>query len=281
MIEISSLANKSFKRALKLKDGRSRKKEKAFLIESRKLFIEAIEAGLLPQTVFVNRKGYGYFYSPENKKNLEIWDRVLSHKKGEPEFLLLKDSLFNELSSFKNPDGIIGLFSTFKIGDAASLQIDPKSTSDRILVLDQIQDPGNMGTIIRSAEAFSFNKILAYKSVDFFNEKVLRASMGSVFRLDLYNISIEDLKSIKEKTSITLLAADMEGLDAYEYNWDKASMLIIGNEGQGLSKEIRRLDPLYLRIDMAGKVESLNAGVSASILMALAAKGDRAKARQI
>ena len=123
-----------------------------------------------------------------------------------------------------------------------------------------------MGTIIRSAEAFGFNDIILMpETVDIYNEKTLRASMGSIFRLNIVQRSIEDISQLKK--SYKLLAADMKGYDINEYEIKENLILAIGNEANGLSKEIRNLTDDFVKIPMKGQIESLNAAIAASILM--------------
>lgn len=133
-------------------------------------------------------------------------------------------------------------------------------------MLDQINDPGNMGTIIRSAEAFGFSDIiLLANTCDIYNEKTLRASMGSIFRLNFVYKNMDDVKNLKEKYKI--VSADMSGYDINEFKSDEDLILAIGNEANGLSDEVRNLTDIFVKIPMQGKIESLNAAIAASIIM--------------
>ena len=123
-----------------------------------------------------------------------------------------------------------------------------------------------MGTIIRSAEAFGFNDILlAPHTVDIYNEKTLRASMGSIFRLNIKQTSYDDIALLKK--SYKLVAADMSGYDINTCKIDEDIILVIGNEANGLSDKVKSMTDIFVKIPMKGKIESLNAAIAASILM--------------
>lgn len=198
----------------------------------------------------------------ESKKEVEVL--LVSEEGKEPAYVkefphtYITASLFQELSSFPSKEEVI-------LVAKGGLKKDIQQLKEAPLVLDRIQDPGNMGTIIRSAEAFSFSSVLAIDSCEFENPKALRASMGSSFRLDLFALSLEEFL---ENNSYPLLGADMEGVDYRSFLWDKDYALVIGNEGQGIDPKIRSHIRHFLSIPMGGQVESLNAAIAASLLMA-------------
>lgn len=270
MLKITSSVNKAYKRALKARSSKGRKKEGVFLVDSFKLFFEGLMAGLDYREVYLNNKGFEKLEEIENKfrSGEDEYRNSLFSLKNKANFYLLEDKLFDKLSYFQNPDGIIGLAEGGIVNDLDRLLFDLTDYKSSILLLDRIRDPGNMGTLIRSAEAFSFGKIISLDSVDFFNEKTLRASMGSAFRLDLYEITNDDLEKFSKSCNLPIIGADMAGEDLFSK--DRQEMvLVIGNEGSGLSMEIRDICDSFVSIKMDGKVESLNAAVSGSILMAL------------
>ena len=133
-------------------------------------------------------------------------------------------------------------------------------------MLDGINDPGNIGTMIRSAEAFGFKDvILMPDTVDVYNEKSLRASMGSIFRLNIINMSYRDVDRLKPIYKI--LSADMVGIDVTAFKKDSKIILAIGNEANGLSQNMREITDDFIKIPMEGEIESLNAAIAASIIM--------------
>lgn len=233
---IESVSNQNFKLINKLKMKKYRDKENSFIIESRKLVDEAIASSADIDFIFL-RKGVA-FESP--------------HKT-----LVFSEALFDKLSSMTSPDGI---------GAVAKKKKEREVDSSKILLLDGINDPGNIGTMIRTSEAFGFRDIILMPgTVDIYNEKSLRASMGSIFRLNIVEMDYEEIKKLK--TSYKILAADMDGLDIREYEKKSKMILAIGNEANGLSKNIRDLTDEFIKIPMEGEIESLNAAIAASIIM--------------
>ena len=140
----------------------------------------------------------------------------------------------------------------------------------KILFLENLQDPGNLGTIMRTAEGAGMTGLILSKgSVDFYNPKTVRSTMGSLFRVPF--VYAEDLKKAlhaAKKQGITLYAAHLEGTNDYDKErWNSKSGILIGNEANGLSEDISELADVKVKIPMCGKLESLNASIAAGILM--------------
>ena len=161
---VTSPSNDLIKKVNKLRKKKYRKEYSSFVIESKKLIEEAFLSGLEVEGVLIRSDKDPLNYSAN--------------------YTFIEEYLFNKISSLVTPDGYMAIV---KMKETALI-------TDRILVLDKIQDPGNMGTLIRSAEAFAFDTIISISSVDFYNEKVLRSSMGSIFRLNLHEKSYDFLK---------------------------------------------------------------------------------------
>ncbi|MDO5026996.1 MAG: RNA methyltransferase [Tissierellia bacterium] len=233
---IESKDNAQLKKIRKLRQKKYRYKERKFVIESKKLLIEALENGVDIDFILVRQDVSDDFDGYDLK--------------------ICSPDIFNSISQMVSPDGYLAVanFPDVHVG-----------ASDRILLLDHISDPGNLGTIIRSAEAFSFNTIYLLNTVDPYNEKTLRASMGSIFRLKLVDLAQEDLGNLAEK--YTFYIGDMKGKDYKKEAFAGPVCLIIGNEANGISDEIRKLADKAIKIPMSGRIESLNAAISASILM--------------
>lgn len=229
---INSSDNGSVKELRKLSKKKYRNQTSTFIIETKKMIDEALRSNINIINIFIR----------EDQKN--NYDNAT----------ILSKNLFDELSTLVTPDGYMAIVE----------KPTNKDVDDKVLILDQIQDPGNMGTLIRSAEAFGFNTIMSIKSCDFYNEKVLRATMGSIFRLNLIDSNYDDIKNLK---NYDIYIADMSGKDYREVLTFSKIALVIGNEGKGISDEIQQIDHLLLKIPMQGDIESLNAGVSGSILM--------------
>lgn len=232
---INSESNEKYKYLNKLKKKKYRKKFNSFIVESIKI-VEQIPDDFECKFVFVNE---------------DMKDYKTDFKK-----IVFSNKLFDKLSLLENPEGVSALLKIKK---------EKEISSDKILLLDHMQDPGNLGTIIRSAEAFSFKDIILVNNcVDLYNEKTIRASMGSIFRLNFLELNIDDLKNFKD---YKLILADMNGKSVDYYKSCDKIILAIGNEANGISKSLRDLSNDFVSIKMDGKIESLNAAIAASILM--------------
>lgn len=136
------------------------------------------------------------------------------------------------------------------------------------LILDNLQDPGNVGTLIRSALAFGFKDIYLIDGVDPYNEKVIRSSAGTILKVRLHQCGYIDLEKNKNKVAKNFIVADMKGEAINKICLPKSSIaVIIGNEGQGVSQIMRNMANITISIPMSSEVESLNAGVAGSIIM--------------
>jgi TrmH family RNA methyltransferase len=142
------------------------------------------------------------------------------------------------------------------------------NSSNFILIPDQIRDPGNLGTLIRSAAAAGIQAILLPPdTTDAFAPKVVRAGMGAHFRLPMHSVEWEEIEQICEKTSLQVFLADMNGLSCWETDFRRPLALIVGGEAEGASEPARKLANASVSIPMPGEAESLNAGVAGSVLM--------------
>ena len=237
---ITSKSNSKIVEAKKLLDKKYRDKTRLFLIETKKVIFEAINAGLVPQKVFVL----------EGKEN--IFD-INSNN-----VFVLSKSVFNEISSVVSSDGYIAVF------EKPANQ--KKYDSGNFLVLDNIQNPDNMGAIMRTALATDFKQIFVIDSVDEFSPKVIRASMGNQFKLQITHIAYDDVPKLFKNAN--LFTASMEGKPVFDIkSFSKNVGLVIGNEGRGVSEILKKMVANTISIPMQNGVESLNASVSASILM--------------
>jgi TrmH family RNA methyltransferase len=169
--------------------------------------------------------------------------------------LVVPDALFRQLSDTPAPQGILALVEL--------PQLHPTNTTPLVLVLDALQDPGNVGTILRSAEAFGATSVIALPgTVDIANSKVVRAAAGSLFRVPVQRQSLESIVDLK----LPIFFADGEGpLEIDQVPWHQPLALVIGNEGNGVSAAVRRIGR-SVRIQTVN-VESLNAAIAASILL--------------
>ena len=176
---------------------------------------------------------------------------------------LLKDPEFNKLADTKHPQGILAVVKQ-KV-----CRLEDLLAGEKYMILETLQDPGNLGTILRTAEAAGISAVIMNKGcADIYSPKVVRSTMGSIFRVPF--VYVEDLAFAVNKlreSGITVYAADINGEDIYAAKLAEKRAFIIGNEGNGLTEEAKKLADKVISIPMAGKVESQNAAVSAALLM--------------
>lgn len=256
MIQITSLKNPLIKEVKSLYKKKGRISSKSFIIEGIKTIEEAINNGydlrkiIYCDRLLKSRDGLDFF------KIIEYMDNLV----------YVSNNIFKEISDTENPQGILAIA---KLEFRNLSELDNKE-KPFLLFLDGLQDPGNMGTIIRTADAFNIDGIILTDGcVDPYNPKVVRATMGSIFRLPLYYISngVDELASLKNR-GMKIYSTSLEGsLPIYDLDYKSGTILVIGNESKGVSDEIFALSHGLIRIPMPGKAESLNAGVAASIIM--------------
>ncbi len=162
-----------------------------------------------------------------------------------------------EISSLKNPGNLLAV---------VRFPQQKSSDSDLILALDGIQDPGNLGTIIRTAEWFGISTVVCSNdTVDCYNSKVVQATMGSLFRM---SIQYTDLNAFLSESDLPIYGALLDGVDMYTTPLEKKGILVIGNEGKGISDEIKTFVTNPIFIPKHGKAESLNAAMATGIILA-------------
>ena len=169
------------------------------------------------------------------------------------------DKTIEQLSDTKTPQKVLCV--AYYTQDVV---VAPKTN---FLVLDGLQDPGNVGTLIRSAFASGFSFVYLVDSVKKSNAKLIRSSVGAVFDSKVFELSREEFVAFSQKNNLNLLKCDMNGENIFNFKTDKQVGVVIGNEGQGVSKEISNLCKQSVKIPMMPGIESLNAGVSGSIIM--------------
>lgn len=203
-------------------------------------------------------------------KEIFITQKVLDEL-GEPNhaYYLVDEAVFEKISDTRTPQGVLTVLDRpeYKQEDIIN-GVDGKP--QLLLILENIQDPGNLGTILRVGEAAGVTGVVMSKgTVDIFNPKVVRSTMGSIFRMPF--VVADDLNKTVElikESGITTYAAHLQGSQIYtDYDYSKPTAFMIGNEGNGLSDDITALADKRLLIPMEGSVESLNAGVATAVLI--------------
>lgn len=234
---ISSVNNDFVKELAKLKEKKYRDVTNTYLVEGEHLVKEALKKDIVNTIIVLD----GYSFDTDLKKVIVTSDvmKKISDNPSIPKIMAVVNK--NECSRVGN----------------------------KVIILDRLQDPGNLGTIIRSAVAFGFNTlILSDDTVDLYNPKVIRSTQGMLFNINIKRCNIKDeISSLKEKDYLILGTRVDGGTNVKGYTVNKKFALVIGNEGQGVSDDILELCEDYLYINMEKKCESLNASVAASILM--------------
>lgn len=193
--------------------------------------------------------------------DIEIVYTITTNKelKNFPNIELVSEKMLSSLATTKTNQNIVCIC---KVKDYGFNSV------GNSLILDNLQDPGNVGTLIRSALAFGFKDIYLIEGVDPYNEKVIRSSAGTILKVRLHQCSYEELEKNKTKVAKNFMVADMKGEPINKIYLPKSSIaVIIGNEGQGVSQSMRDMANITISIPMSSEVESLNAGVAGSIIM--------------
>lgn len=248
---ITSTSNPQVKRLLQLqKKSRARNEEKVFLVEGLRMFSEVPKERV--EKVYISESLY-------NKKKNDLQLDCFSME-------ILTDSVFSHVSDTKTPQGILCVVKQKKYNIEALLNIE----NPHFVVLDNLQDPGNLGTIVRTAEGAGVHAVfLSKESVDIYNPKTIRSTMGSIYRMPvIYREDLPELLQIFREKGIKSYAAHLDGRNFYDKeNYQSGTAILIGNEGNGLREKVANAADIRVQIPMQGQVESLNAAIAASILM--------------
>ncbi len=259
--EIKSKENPRFRSLVALHDRKVARTQGKVFIEGLRLCEDAIKSGLIPELIII-RSG--------EEKIADAWKQTYPSLSG-VEVIVLSESLFSKLSSTINPQGMALIVKAPSLDDGFPYE----EGKSRYIVLEHVQDPGNMGTIIRMADAFAYSAVLFTEDcVDPYNEKSLRASMGSCFHIPL--ISFPDSQSILDtlkENGVPSIGAHLHGEDLRTAHFPRSAALWIGNEANGLRDCTSSGCDILIKIPMPGRAESLNAASAASILGYLLANG--------
>ena len=245
--QITSKENKIIKLILSLRKRSGRSKSGMFLAEGKRIVDEALMWSKGSISFLAASESF-YEKNPYCSCGLDLY--------------ILPDSLFNYISDTETPQGILAVI---KIPLSSSCE----DLSDNILIIDGVSEPGNMGTILRTAEAMGFNDIFILKgSADIYSPKVVRSTMGAIFRLRFhFEDSCEFIAMLKERRYRIISAAlrDSVSLEAVEVF--KKNAIVVGNEAVGISDTLLNCSDIRAKIEMPGKAESLNVSVAAGIMM--------------
>ncbi len=233
IFQITSRTNDKVKRLVNLRERKNRYKEGLFISEGKKNLEMALEAGLVSE-VYTTKK-------------MKLQAGISQY--------IINDSVLEKISSNVNPDGIVFLAKMPKV---------ELSKKDKLIYIDNIQDPGNLGTIIRTALAFGYDGVILNEhTVDPFSDKVVSASKGAIFKIPVF---FDELKKYKEKNKVVVSTLSDNSVSLEELRINGPFILVLGNEGKGVSDETLALSDTNVKIDMQG-IDSLNVAIAGGILM--------------
>lgn len=253
MQRITSKENEFIKHVKKLKDKKHRDMSNEYVIEGIKLVAEAIqEKAPIKQIILCD----------DCEKNAMI-PKDLMYEIAKNECIYVTEKIFKYLSEVQTPQGILAII------ERKSKDTEIDYTQDVIVALDDVQDPGNLGTILRTVDSIGLTQILVSKgTADAYNPKVVRSTMGAIFRVKI--IECEDLKqTLKEikKHKFKVVVSSLQAQNTiYDINYNK-KIIVIGNEANGVEPKIQELADEKVKIPMLGKTESLNASVATGIIL--------------
>lgn len=234
----------SFIRSLHQK--KYRKEHGLFIVEGIKSIKEFFQSSYQIHTIYYNSEQYNLL--PKLPANINLFE--------------VKNAELDKISTLQTPQGFLALVHIPKNRELALKALKNQFT----LVLDGVQDPGNMGTIIRTADWFGFKNIICSADcVEVFNPKTVQATMGSLARVNIYGT---DLPALLEKNTIPVFGALLDGESIYKTQWGAEGLVILGNEGKGISAEVIKKINKPVTIPRIGEAESLNVAVSAAIFCA-------------
>lgn len=255
MLFVTSKDNSNVKKAVKLKSSaKERRKSGLFLAEGLRICMDAVFSGAEIQTLFVTEKamqkhGEDFALLEEKAKNV----------------ICVNENIFALMSDTQSPQGFLSVIKTLD----KTNEFDTIKGDSKYLVLDNVQDPSNLGTVLRSAEAFNVSGvILSCDCCDIYNPKVVRGSMGAVFRIPfIIKSSIKDFLNENPQINSYAAVVNSDAVSLTDVKFQTPCAIVVGNEGNGIKAETENACQNKITIHMEGKAESLNASVAAAILM--------------
>ena len=253
---ITSKDNEFVKEIKKLKEKKYRDQNNQFIVEGIKMVAEAIEEKADINTIVVC----------EDCVNDGIIDKKLLYEIAKFNCIYVSEKVFSLVTDVTNPQGILAVINQNSTQNKNN-EID--YNADFIVVLDGIQDPGNLGTILRTVDSANLKQlIVSNETADCYNPKVVRSTMGGIFRVNVIreNNLVETLTKLKQKGFEIVVTSLETDNSIYDISYNK-KVVVIGNEANGVSKEVLNIADKKVKIPMLGKTESLNAGVAAGIMI--------------
>lgn len=253
MERITSINNPKVKYWDGLKSKKGREKEKFFLIEGTKLIAEAIQANYHIEDIIIE----------EASVQLKIIQQLLKDNGINIPITMVSKQVVNKLAETETPQGV------FAVLRKKEINLDNILKKQFLLLLDEIQDPGNLGTIIRSADASGVGAIILGKgTVDLYNSKVVRSAMGSIFHMAIIEADLDSLIPMLQQNRFKIIGSSPYASDSFfDVDLTGKSAILIGNEAKGLAKARMETVDQMVNIPIKGGAESLNAAVATALLL--------------
>ena len=250
---ISSKDNELIKHIKKLKDKKYRDECNEYIIEGVKLIEEAVNENAKIKKIIICESTTKTYEIPTSI-TLEI---------AKYECIYVTEKIFNSITQVTNPQGIMAII------EKTSQENEIDFSQDIIVMLDNVQDPGNLGTILRTIDSVGLNQVIVSKeTVDGYNSKVVRSTMGAIFRVKIIEVDSlpETIKMIRKHHFKLLVTSLQTENSIFDIDYNK-KIIVIGNESNGVSKEIQDMADEKAKIPMLGKTESLNASVATGVVL--------------
>jgi TrmH family RNA methyltransferase len=249
---ITSKDNSVIKEIRKIKEKKYRSEKGIFIVEGFRFLEEALKSSFQVESIFFSEGGLEKFNQLDLAKVI----------KDDTKLYLISENIFKTIGSTDNPQGVLALVRNRVENQSIVL-------NGTYVLVDKVQDPGNLGTIIRTAHAAACNGVILTKgTVDVYNEKTLRSTMGSIFNIPI--IEDKDLSFTRELISkgYKLVCSSLDtDYNFYDIDFSDDLIISVGNEGNGISKELYDICDIKVKIPMPGGAESLNAAVATSIMI--------------
>lgn len=254
---ISSKDNEIIKNIKKLKEKKYRDLENSYIVEGLKMIKEAIKENANIKQIII---------CEECIHDGEL-DKDTLYEIAKYNLIYVTKKVFDQITEVKTPQGIIAVIEKKekKASDIRAIDY----SQDIIVALDDLQDPGNLGTILRTVDSANLNQIILSKNcADPYNPKVVRSTMGAIFRVNIIQVDNlkEELENLKNNNFDIMVTSLDTQKSIYDVNYNK-KVIVIGNEANGVSKEVQAIADEKVKIPMLGKTESLNASVATGIII--------------
>ena len=253
MQRISSKDNEFIKHIKKLKDKKYRDISNEYIVEGVKLVGEAIqEEAKIKQIILC-----------DDCERSDLIPKELMYEIAKYDCIYVTEKIFKYLSEVQTPQGILAII------EKNNKEAEIDYNQDIIVALDDVQDPGNLGTILRTVDSIGLTQILVSKgTADSYNPKVVRSTMGAIFRIKIIECEnlLNTLKEIRKHKFKVMVSSLQTENSIYDVDYNK-KVIVIGNEANGVEKEIQDLADEKVKIPMLGKTESLNASVATGIIL--------------